>query len=294
MLLHAPKPSKSAATAALLSAAQLRHADQIRGCDHGVPISALPDRCTWRTPNATGDVVLLGDSNAGQFTEPAAAAANQAGYNFTVATYSDCPFVDLAIQNALGPAASQRCRRFVTKSLDDLVAHPPRLAILAASAPLYLSNATKFRDPETTDRPTSDPAGKAALWTKGLSRTLGRLKSAGIPTVVVHTVPQWQNWGARSCAEARVYLAPRSCGTDQSHAEVTTFLANALAADNQALRATPGTVGVDFLADLCEPQKCVTNRGNFWVYKDGRHLSVVGARQLTDRFRSIIEANVQS
>ncbi len=291
-LLHAPKPSASSATRALLQASRLRHADQVRGCNRGIPVGKLPDRCTWRTPDAKGTVVLLGDSNAGQFSEPAAAAANQAGFDLTVATFADCPFVDLAIRNALGPAASQRCRRFVTTSTDDLVAHPPSLVLLAASGPLYLSNATTFRDPQSGAGPTAVPAEKARLWTAGLTRTLARFHDAGIPVVVIHTVPQWRTWDTRSCAEVRVYLSPRSCGADQTRAEVADYSRAAVTAEDRALAQSPGAHGVDFVGDLCRAGSCLTNRGDFWVYKDGRHLSVVGSRRLTDRFRSIIESRV--
>ncbi len=292
-LLHAPKPSADRATRALLQASELRHADQARGCNHGIPVGQLPNRCTWKTPGATGTVVLLGDSNAGHFTEPAATAANQAGFDFTVATYSDCPFVDLAVENSLGPAASRRCRRFVARTTDDLVAHPPSLVLLGASGPLYLSNATTFRDPGSSAGATAAPAEKARLWTEGLTRTLARLHDAGIPVVVIHTVPQWRTWDTRSCAELRVYLAPRSCGADQTRAEVAAFGHDALIAEDRALARSPGATGITFDADLCGVRSCRTNRGDFWVYKDGRHLSVVGARHLTGRFRSIITTGAQ-
>ena len=291
-LLEAPKPTASASTRALLRTIHANHADRIRGCNRGVPYGRAQPRCTWSVPNARGTIVLIGDSNAGHFTEPAVAAANAAGYDLVVRTFPDCPFVDLRVSPAGRPQLAPHCRRFAAASLHGMEEHPPSLVIIAASGPLYLVSTATFRDPET-GRTATTPASKAALWTVGLRRTLERLHTAGVPTVVVHTVPQWRNWDPRTCANALVYLSPRSCGADQTRAEVAAFRARSLAADDAALRDVPGTTGVDFLDDLCA-RVCSTNRGNFWIYRDGRHLSVAGARTLTSRFREIIDANARA
>jgi hypothetical protein len=236
-------------------------------------------------------VVLVGDSNAGHFTEPAAAGANAAGYDFTVRTFPDCPFVDLRVTPAGHGRTGPHCRRFVAASLAGMEQAPPALVILAASGPLYLSSTATFQDPRT-GRTATTSASKARMWTVGLGRTLERLDAVGVPAVVVHTVPQWRVWDPRDCANALVYLSPHSCGADQTRAEVAAFRRDAIAADDAALRRVPGTVGVDFLDDLCA-RECRTNRGDFWIYRDGRHLSVDGARRLTPRFREIVEADAR-
>lgn len=292
VLLYAPKPSASASTRALLQATNRAHADQVRHCNQGTPYAELPDRCTWTVADSKGTVVLLGDSNAGQFVEPAAKAANELGYDLTAATYPDCPFVDLRVSPAGRPQVAARCRRFVARSLRELERNPPELVILAASAPLYLVSTATFTDPYTNKVATT-AAAKAALYRQGLERVLTRLHEAGIPTVVIHPVPQWRSWDPRECANALVYLSPRSCGTDQSLAEVAAFRDAALAEEERAIAAVPGTVGVDFTDELCS-RDCASNRRDLWLYKDGRHLSVVGALRLTERFRQLIEADARS
>ena len=292
VLLHAPKPPQSSATKAFLVATGRGHQTELRQCDKGVPVALLPDRCTWRVPNAHGRVILIGDSNAGHFVEPAAQASNDLGYDLTVATYPDCPFVDLVIQNPIRPAATSRCRNFVTQSLRQIVAEKPSLVMVAASGPLYFINPNTFRDPASGQRATT-PDGKVKLWSKSLARVLHQLSAAKIPTVLIRTVPQWESWDARSCAEARAYLAPRSCGADQTRAEVNAFRRRNVAADNRALRTAPAVTAIDFTDALCSPKRCATNRQNLWLYKDGRHLSVVGALTLTDRFRDAIRAHAR-
>ncbi len=293
VLLHAPKPPQSKATMTFLAMTGRAHQTELRQCNKGVPVVLLPDRCTWRVPNARGQVILIGDSNAGHFVEPAARAANSLDLDLTVATYPDCPFVDLVVSNATRPQATSRCRRFVTQSLRQIVAEKPSLVMLAASGPLYLISRTAFRDP-TFGSNTTTPDGKAQLWSKGLARVLHQLTDAKIPTMLIRTVPQWETWDARSCAEARAYLAPQSCGADQTRAESTAFRRQNVAADDRALRTEPAVAALDFTDTLCSPKRCATNRHNLWLYKDGRHLSVPGALTLTGRFRAAIRAHARS
>ena len=291
VLLRAPKPPRSEATAALLTSVG-GHADQLRGCNRGLAPAAQPSACTWRVPSPRGTVVLLGDSNAGHFAEPAAAASNGLGLNFTASTFPECPMVDLIITNPRSPALRGRCRHFVTATLRQLTAARPNLVILAASGPLSINSRTSFRDPISGVQ-ASSPRAKARLWSGGLGRVLERLARADIPTVVIHTVPQWGTWDLRACAEARVYLAPQSCGADQTRAEVAAFRQRSLDAENRALRTVPTATGVDFIAELCGANRCATNRGNQWLYRDGRHLSVYGSRTLTHRFIEIIREHVR-
>ena len=292
VLTHAPKPPQPAATKAFLTGTGTAHQTELRQCNQGVPLSQIAARCSWPVANAHGRVILIGDSNAGHFVEPAARASNELGYDLTVATYPDCPFVDLIIQNPVRPATTARCRNFVTQSLRQIVADKPNLVLIAASGPLYFTNPNPFREPASGQRATS-PDGKARMWSKGLARVLHQLSAARVPTVLIRTVPQWETWDARSCAEARAYLAPRSCGADQTRAEVDAFRRRSVAADTRALRTAPSVAAIDFTEALCSPKRCATNRQNLWLYKDGRHLSVPGALTLTGGFRDAIRLHAR-
>ena len=112
--------------------------------------------------------------------------------------------------------------------------------------------------------------------------------------MVVHTVPQWLDWNGRGCAVVRVYRAPQSCGATQNRTTVNDFRRQALIAERRAVSAVPAASAVDFIAQLCSPTTCATNRGDEWLYRDGRHLSVVGATQLTDHFATAITAALRS
>jgi peptidoglycan/LPS O-acetylase OafA/YrhL len=291
VLLSAPKPSASAATRAFLTASKSQHADRTHRCNIGKPVLSEKPRCTWAVPNAKGSVVLLGDSNAGHFTEPASRAANQLGYDFTVGTAPDCPFIDTRITN--NSRKMNQCRIFVMKSLKQLEAAPPKLVILASSTPIYfLSAGVTFRD-SVTGQVASTGDEKAAEFSRGLQRVLQRFAAAHIPVMVIHTVPQWRNWDTANCATLRVYASPQSCGASQSRADANRFRARGLAAEDRAIRAVPGTHSIDFTQELCSASTCATNLGNDWIYRDGRHLSVKGALSLTNQFVTFIHADAK-
>jgi hypothetical protein len=114
-----------------------QHADLIRGCNSDALYSA-PSRapCTWPVRNPRADVVLIGDSNAGHFTEPFVKAANEAGFSATVAAPSGCPFTQLAISEATydyGP-----CVRFNRDALRQLERLRPSLLVISSRHDLYL------------------------------------------------------------------------------------------------------------------------------------------------------------
>ena len=64
-------------------------------------------------------------------------------------------------------------------------------------------------------------------------------------------------------------------------------------AENAALDQASGAVAVDFTPDICTPTRCETLRDGVWLYRDSAHLSIAGAKTLTDRFSQIIAANVR-
>jgi hypothetical protein len=119
---------------------QALHADVMRGCDHASPAQGQEAPCTWTVTASRGDVVLFGDSNAGQFTEPVVRAANLAGFDATVTTHASCPPLGLRVAQAGGEVRA--CAEFGAESVKRLVAARPSLVILAARTDKYLRDST--------------------------------------------------------------------------------------------------------------------------------------------------------
>ena len=129
--------SSTSTALAEFARAQEFHADVTRRCDSPIPLwtSSAP-QCTWTVPNPRGKIVLIGDSNAGHYTEPFVRGANRAGYDATVATLSACPFLPIAVRGAGQPA----CLRFARGSLAALLAMKPNLVFAAAHTSGYLDD----------------------------------------------------------------------------------------------------------------------------------------------------------
>jgi hypothetical protein len=178
---------------------RVRHLDFRLGCYSAPPGIRTSGPCTLRVPERRGRLVLIGDSNAGQFTEPVVRAGNRAGFDVTIKVISSCPFVDLSVIYAeRQPGFSdprremESCRHFYVRTLDALVRLRPNLVVTSARADAYIGRAVIG-----LGRPSGDithlAQAKGQLYSQGLASTLRRLNDAGVPVVIVHPVPVVQS-----------------------------------------------------------------------------------------------------
>ncbi len=265
------------------------HADVLRGCDRSSPTDAAAiRRCTWFVAGSTGSVVLYGDSNAGQFTEPVALAANRAGLDFSVTTYSSCPPVGLRVERADGELGA--CPGFSSQALERLISSRPNLVVVAARTDKYLDDpAVGLAAGEGSM--THDPTAKAQLWLDALRTLLTRLDDAGVPVLLVHPVPSVPPM-QEQCAVLRILLA--RCGSSTPRAVAVERLTRAIRIEREAVTAAPSARALDLTGVLCPDGLCVSSRAGTPIYRDARHLSVDGALELTDRFSRAIRAHARS
>jgi len=270
------------------------HADSNNGCDNAAPIGTRQGTaCTWTVENPKGTIFLVGDSNAGQFIEPVAKAANDAGYNLTVATLSSCPFNDV-LKWPVSGVDRDTCYRFVKNSIDAMTSADPNLVIIASASSAYVNTTRELRDPRTHEAFTK-PEAKAQLWEAGLTTVLGRFQAAGIPVLVVHTVPHFGDWprsdpwtgDATACPFIKMYT--HSCDGDTiSRTFVERQQQLTRDAEDRAIANVPGSFAVDFTNDLCRTDSCKSKIDDLLLYRNSDHLSVDGSLTLTDKFRQLI------
>ncbi|MGZ4716977.1 MAG: acyltransferase family protein [Acidimicrobiales bacterium] len=290
LVVSASRLVQSDGTKALVASHDL-HADVVRGCDSLEPIAARPASCTWPVSDPHGSVVLVGDSNAGHFTEPAAAASNALGYDFVAATSSGCGFVELVTVDA--GVESSACRDHVSDTMRSLVESRPAAVIIADStAGIIGTDARWLVDPQTGEIARSREQ-KLALYRRHLTSEMDALERAGIDALLVHTIPQFARWNPVACG-IDVYLSPSSCATTRSRADLETVAAPDFQAEQGALDAVPSATGLDLADALCGPSTCSTRPGATWVYRDGGHLSVLGSEGLTPQFRQALETALGS
>jgi len=254
------------------------HLDELTRCDSPAPFGdPSRARCTWTVAHSLGQVVLIGDSNAGQFSEPVVAAARRAGYTASIATMGGCPFN----QHATSPPVKSACRRFEQDSLPALIRARPSLVIVAARTDKYVLDETLYID---EPRYGQDVAWThLGLWIRGLHTELAALNAAGIPAVVVDPIPELPFPDERSCA--RLLLRLGGCQASLDRRRVDAELRPLIDADATAVENLPAASTLSVENGICSRRWCQATRSNGErVYKDSDHITVDAARNLTSIF----------
>lgn len=262
------------------------HLDELSGCQGPTPFgSRTPTDCTFRIPSALGRIVLIGDSNAGHFSEAVVRAGNRARFDVTLATFDGCPFVSLRI---VGSSAGEgACQAFESDSLAALLRTKPSLVITAARSDGYINGHVGLGargGPVAGSR-----AEKSRLWQVGLTTVLRRLNQADIPVLVVSSVPETAT-DPTACAV--LLVATRSCRTVVRRASVDAALQASRTVQRSAIAAVTHSRALDLEDAFCSRTSCSSSSRGRLLYRDGSHLSVTGGLLLTNRFYGAIIAIV--
>ena len=267
---------------AQLVATQRLHADVTRGCDAADRLDAGKP-CLWG-PSGAPVVALVGDSNAGHFTEPVASAAAKLGYRSFVATRSSCPFADLVMRIEGDDSLGRLCQSSVEQSVGQLIALKPRLVMISSRSDKYIAQADMaFLD--AAGAAATTPAAKQRAYELGVERVAARLTAAGIPVLLVQPVPLM---GVAPSNCATYLVITDRCVSREPRAAVTRELARAVAANRVAAAHTANVTTVSFLDYLCGATSCSTRSHGHENYRDAEHLSVAGALALTPDFQRLI------
>jgi hypothetical protein len=265
-------------------AIQLTHFDNTRGCDSSGLLSSRPPACSLVRHDARYRVVLIGDSQAGQFAEPAIAATAEVPANLLVATFPGCPFADVVVYYS-GVVTSD-CRRFVTRAVQALRRDRPALVIIATWSAGYIGS-SQVRLQSVTGGPKLTNRGeRKQLFQRGLSRVVHALTTAGIRVMLVHQIPQFGDWEPARCAMARILLSVCSDSIPTSNELASlqpSFEAEDAAVGHERLATT-----INFGQQLCSRSSCSTLRAGTFLYRDSAHLSVIGTSLLTSALTTAI------
>jgi hypothetical protein len=246
-----------------LNGTQALHADVLRGCDELNWFFQGGHRCTWAVPHARGTAVLVGDSNAGQFTEPFTQAATSLHLTAHVSTYSGCVFAELPVQPKAGS-----CEAYVEATVRRLVRQRPDMVVLATRADQYIADGLDARTFEL-----------------GLRRALQPLSRTGVRVLLVEPIPLVPFDPARCSV---VSLVANGCGASVRRAAVEVERGAALAAEGRATAGLRGVTEVDFVPALCGQAACASRLRGVDMYRDAHHLSVSGALTLTGTFARLL------
>ena len=294
--LSAEQTAKKLATSSTMKAfvtSQRLHVNNTNGCHSYTPLGQRTPRiassCSWNVPEPRGLIVLIGDSNAGHFSEAVIRAANRAGFDMTIATASSCPFIDIRLKAPANPVSI--CRRFYQGSIKALSRMRPNLVIAASRADVYVNDTVYGIGSAGGGALSNSAAAKAQIWTRGLASTLRHLNNAGVPVVVAEPVPL-QPVGFGSCAVIRILT--QTCTSSAARSKVENERRLAVTAEHDAVASAPTAWTIDFTNKLCDADSCSKTQHRIPMYRDEHHLSVAGALTLTNDYSRAILSHARS
>jgi peptidoglycan/LPS O-acetylase OafA/YrhL len=272
----------------LVSAARyapMVHEDVALHCDNGLPFGdPQREHCLIRVPRARGTVVLIGDSNAGQFTEPVARAAHSLRLDLDLVTFSRCAFLPVRFSYVGG------CEQRNLASLAAMAKLHPSLVVIAARSDILVSDRSLAIAP-LNGTLTSSSILKPRIYERALHQELLDLSQHGIRTLVVHPVPRLAQ-DQSTCAS--IMLVFGRCSGARPRTQIDAELGAAVRAETRAARSVPFASVLSVEDDLCSERSCKAGRHGIPLYRDMSHLSVPGALLLTARFETAIRRRLSA
>ena len=262
------------------------HEDVLRGCSTPTPMGMRKnDNCSWDVKNAKGTAVLIGDSNAGQFTEGFVAGANAASLNAKVATQSSCPFANLRLWD--WSTEDTTCSYFVSKTLAHLIELKPQYVVIASASDSYIKrNYFTFRSSDEKILYTT-PEEKALALQEGLIKISNILRYRNIKVIIVHPVPKFAPWTPIGMAPLRILGPKKWMDTSIPKPEALAARELALASEKTAAAESKATT-LDFFDELCPNDPCSSLNGSEWGYRDHGHISIATSKSLADTFQRVL------
>jgi hypothetical protein len=218
--------------------------------------------CTWNFGNTGKPIYLVGDSQAGMFSEAAIDSAEQLGSSLVISTVAACPLL-------VDQAPSENCARFSSSVISLLEGLEPGIVVMS----FLLSSST---DPNLSARELTD--------------TVLGLQSLGHRILFLETVPHFSEesnlFNPLSCTLYEVAVKgciseiPRSDAIEQGKP-----LRNLLyqVAKNSQAQTLPT------LDLMCGESLCSTTKNGSYMYKDATHISVFASHEFSKNLADAIK-----
>ena len=225
----------------------------------------LPERnlapCTFDGESRRRPIILLGDSNAGQYNSAVYRAGKELNRVTILATTPGCPLV------VLKPASDAVCDDSALQALRWLKDQPPSIVIVSSANWVG--------------------ADSAPRWTAGVTRTYDYIEQQGHLVVHVMSLPHFADtdyrWQPTNCTFMAIHRDPRRCGRTASRASLEAPWRAGLEAEAAAV-AESRVSSLDLDPVVCPRGMCRTNVGNRWIFRDGTHITERESKRLTPYF----------
>lgn len=273
---------RSTSTFTQRAVATQNHADVERRCDESLG-NWDRARCTWPALNVSrGDLVLVGDSEAGALSEAAIETGKALDLNVVIRTHSECPFMNLPVQKYAAPFKS--CTDHNMNTLAMLNDVPPKVLVVSFSGGA-LSTKHSYERPD--GHVITDRKEKSLAVAKSLSAVAEALNTSGTLVVFVEPVMDFPIGHSIDCPTIVVFSSDAPCGATISKQRYDDHAAR--------IRAMLADVGSDVhIASpdklLCDKRTCRTVIGSTLLMRDAIHLTTAGSRLFAPILKDAIEA----
>jgi hypothetical protein len=215
-------------------------------------------QCTFGDRTSTTNVVLVGNSHAGQWLPALQAVAVELHVKITTFVASQCALADLR-QQFTTAADATKCLEWVHRTTERIVTMRPDLVILSNRVSVPGEGRSL--------------AASQSLYRDGYTSVLRTWLAAGLRTLVIRDTPAPGNQVPDCVAQAKAAYS-RCDGTRDA------WLPNA--PEVQAVRSIgdPRVRLVDLTDHICAPRVCHAVTGGVITYFDGSHLTATFAKTL--------------
>lgn len=263
--------------------ARRQHSLYTDGCTRREPHGSTAV-CRVDLPEADRSIFLIGDSHAGQWSEPASTAAHRWNADLTIIEAGSCPVVPGLVREA-GGEVSQYCLDTIETAFDLIQAERPDVVIVGFASTTYVTDGDVGLSFDDGPREES-VSGRAALWERAVRRTVTELRELGVgAAIVIHDNPSTDLPPDR-CGWLRYGFS--GCRSSVDRVVVDAGRAPAFDAERAAIEGIDGAFAIDPTPVLCS-EKCSNHHGGQWMYRDSTHVSVLAAEKLTPLFVDAIE-----
>jgi peptidoglycan/LPS O-acetylase OafA/YrhL len=221
-------------------------------------------RCHFGPPDATKDVVLLGDSHLGQWWPALERIAAERRWRMSVLLKTSCAYEDPPRTTALGPKTE--CDDWRAGVLRRIATERPDLVVLASN----------HRPPPAAGGGALSHDAAVAVMAAGAQQTIAAIQRAGSRVVVLADTPRIPFDPAeclsRNARHIRACAVPRAEALDLDWVQ----------AERDAALAA-GATFVDVNEWACSSDPCPMVLGRYIVFADTNHLTPAFVQALTSR-----------
>ncbi len=250
-----------------------QHAVVRAGC---VNTDLDPIGCRFGPSAATGTVLLAGDSQAYALADGVIEAAAEMGYDTVATSHTGCPF--LARESS--GVHNYPCASWQQEIVEYALQTRPAAVVIANRSGGYVRPDKDWRTIARDDGSrTADQDEATELYADALGDVVTELNDAGVPVVVIASVPEMVGFSNRTSLLSEAF-GSQVFTVDRADAEDDR--SPALAVEQTLAERLAGVVVYDPNPDLCFDDLCAVERDGEPVYQDQYHLAVPGSLRLVD------------